>query len=70
MHWTNEAEYNPPIMPLPLIPLAIGALLGKAATKKTGKKDLQAVKGRKKKDGTTGKAYIRTKPKKKSDSWF
>jgi hypothetical protein len=44
-------------MPLPLLPLALGALFG-AATKK-GKKDFQAVKGRKKKDGTTGKAYIR-----------
>lgn len=56
-------------MPLPLIPLAIGALVGGAATKKD-KKDFQAVKGRKKKDGTTGKAYVRKKPKKKSDSWF
>jgi hypothetical protein len=44
-------------MPLPLV-LALGALFGSAATKK-GKKDFQAVKGRKKKDGTTSKAYIR-----------
>ena len=56
-------------MPIPLIPLAIGALLGGAASKKD-KKDFQAVKGRKKKDGTTGKAYVRKKAKKKSDSWF
>jgi hypothetical protein len=49
-------------MPLPLIPMAIAALLGGAATKK-GKKDFQAVKGRKKKDGTTGKAYIRKRAK-------
>ena len=56
-------------MPLPLIPLAIGALVGGAATKKD-KKEFQAVKGRKKKDGTAGKAYVRKKPKKKSDSWF
>jgi hypothetical protein len=49
-------------MPLPLISLAIGALLGGAGSK--GKKDFQAVKGRKKKDGTTGKAYIRKKAKK------
>jgi hypothetical protein len=56
-------------MPLPLVPLAIAALLGGAANKKD-KKDFQAVKGRKKKDGTTGKAYVRKKAKKKSDSWF
>lgn len=48
-------------MPIPLVPLAIGALLGSAGNK--SKKDFQAVKGRKKKDGTTGKAYIRKKPK-------
>jgi hypothetical protein len=53
-------------MPLPLAFVA-GALLG-ASTRKT-KKDFQAVKGRKKKNGTTGKAYIRKKPKKMS-SWF
>jgi hypothetical protein len=50
-------------MPLPLIPLAIGALFGKAATKKQGKEQFQAVKGRKHKDGTIGKAYIRKKAK-------
>jgi hypothetical protein len=50
-------------MPLPLIPLALGALLGKAATRKKGKEQFQAVKGRRRKDGTTGKAYIRKKPK-------
>jgi hypothetical protein len=53
---------------MPFLPLALGALLGAAATKK-GKKDFQAVKGRKKKDGTTGKAYVRKKAKKESD-WF
>jgi len=56
-------------MPIPLIPIAIGALWGSAGNKK--KDDFQAVKGRKKKDGTTGKAYVRKKAKKKkSDSWF
>jgi hypothetical protein len=50
-------------MPIPLIPLAISALFGAAANNK-GKKDFQAVKGRKKKDGTIGKAYIRKKAKK------
>jgi len=44
-------------VPIPLVPLAIGALFG-AASKK-GKEDYQAVKGRKKKDGTTGRAYMR-----------
>jgi hypothetical protein len=48
-------------MPLPLIPLAIGALMGKTATKKEGKEQFQAVKGRKHKDGTTGKPHIRKK---------
>ncbi|MBZ5725295.1 MAG: hypothetical protein LAP87_09885 [Acidobacteriia bacterium] len=47
-------------MPFPLLPLAIGALFGSAATKKE-KEDFQAVKGRKKKNGTTGKAYVRKK---------
>jgi hypothetical protein len=47
-------------MPIPLVPLALGALFGGAATRK-GKEDFQAVKGRKKKDGTTGKAYLRKK---------
>ena len=51
-------------MPLPLIPLAIGALFGAGAKKKEGKEQFQAVKGRKRKDGTTGKAYVRRKPKK------
>jgi hypothetical protein len=57
-------------MPIPLIPIAIGALLGSMGSEKKDKKDFQAVKGRKKKDGTTGKAYVRKKAKKKSDSWF
>lgn len=47
-------------MPI-LIPLAIGALFGK--TKGAKKDDFQAVKGRKKKDGTTGKPYVRKKRK-------
>lgn len=55
-------------MPIPIVSLALGALFGSAGNK--SKKDFQAVKGRKKKDGTTGKAYVRTKAKKKSDSWF
>jgi hypothetical protein len=45
-------------MPMPLIPIAIGALLGHAVTDKEGKHKFQAVNGRKKKDGSTGKAYI------------
>jgi len=45
-------------MPIP-VALAIGALFG-AASKK-GREDFEAVKGRKKKDGTTGKAYLRKK---------
>jgi hypothetical protein len=47
-------------MPIPLLPLALGALFGGAASKKT-KDDFQAVRGRKKKDGSTGKAYVRKK---------
>src|SRR5438132_615042 len=39
--------------------LQYAAMLGAASRK--GKEDYQAVKGRKKKDGTTGKAYIRKK---------
>jgi hypothetical protein len=50
-------------MPLPLLPLAIGALFGNASKKKEGKEQFQAVKGRKKKDGSTGKAFIRKKAK-------
>jgi hypothetical protein len=49
-------------MPIPLLPLAIGALFGSAGNK--SKKDFQAVKGRKKKDGSTGKAYVRKKKSK------
>jgi hypothetical protein len=46
-------------MPLPLL---IGAaLLGSAATKQKDRNDFQAVRGRKKKDGTTGKTYVRKK---------
>jgi hypothetical protein len=52
-------------MPIPLLPLALGALVGAAAGKKD-KSDFQVVKGRKKKDGTTGNPYIRRKPKKSS----
>ena len=54
-----EVHYNTHRMPIPLIPIAIGALLGSAGNKK--KEDFQAVKGRKRKDGTTGKAYVRKK---------
>jgi hypothetical protein len=43
-------------MPIPLLPLLAGALLGTAATKK---KKRVAVNGRMKKDGTRGKAYLR-----------
>jgi len=49
-------------MPLPLVGLALGALFGSAGNK--SKKDFQAVKGRKKKDGSTGKAYVRKKKSK------
>jgi len=56
----GQRRYNPHRMPLPLVPLAIGAIFGGAATKK-GKGDFQAVKGRKKKDGTTSKPYVRKK---------
>jgi hypothetical protein len=52
-------------MPIPLLPLAIGALFGNAAKKKEGKEQFQAVKGRKRKDGTTGKAYVRKRAKSK-----
>lgn len=52
---------DPPIMPLPLIPIAIGALFGRATKKKQGKEQFQAVRGRKRNDGTTGKPYIRKK---------
>ena len=45
-------------MPIPVV-LALGALFGRATKK--GKSDFQAVSGRKKKDGTTGKAYLRKK---------
>jgi hypothetical protein len=46
-------------MALPIIIAA--ALIGAAGNK--NKSDFQAVKGRKKKDGSTGKAYIRKKSK-------
>jgi hypothetical protein len=49
-------------MPVPIIAMAIGALLGKDTSKKD-KNEFQAVKGRKKKDGTVGKAFIRKKAK-------
>jgi hypothetical protein len=45
-------------MPIPLITLAIGALLGGAAKKKQGKEQFQAVKGRKRRDGSAGKPYV------------
>ena len=54
-------------VPGPLIPLVLGILAGKSAnkTKAEEKEQFQAVKGRKRKDGTIGKAYVRTKPKAK-----
>jgi len=44
-------------MPIPLIPIIAGALLGKATTKK--QKERIAVNGRMKKDGTRAKAHLR-----------
>jgi hypothetical protein len=52
-------------MPFPLIPIIAGALAGKAASKPEKR---VAVSGRKKKDGTRGKAFTRKAPKKQS--WF
>jgi hypothetical protein len=52
-------------MPIPLLPLALGALVGAAAGKKD-KSDFQVVKSHKTKRGKTVKAYIRRKPKKSS----
>lgn len=49
-------------MPLPLIPIIAGALLGKAMSKPEKK---VAVSGHKKKDGKMSKAYVRKAPKKK-----
>ena len=43
-------------MPLPLIPLAVGALMGRAGKKKEGKEQFVAVKGRTRKDGSVWKA--------------
>jgi hypothetical protein len=54
-----------PTMLLPLIPLAIGALIGGAGKKKAGREAFVAVKGRLHKDGTVGKPSIRRKPKSK-----
>jgi hypothetical protein len=51
-------------MPVPIIPIVVGALLGKDSGK-SDKNDFQAVKGRKKKDGTVGKPFIRKKAKSK-----
>ncbi len=53
---------NSPIMPLPIIPLVVGALLGKASSKPEKK---TAVNGRVKKDGTRAKAHMRKAAKKK-----
>jgi len=55
--------YRCPDMPIPLISLAIGALLGNTGKKKADKSQFVAVKGRKRKDGSLGKATIRRKPK-------
>jgi hypothetical protein len=44
------------------IPAALGALVGRATTKKkSDKSDFVAVSGRKRKDGTTGKPFIKRK---------
>jgi len=51
-------------MPI-IIPLALGALFGKATAKKKGKEQFVAVKGRIHKDGTTGPPHIRKKAKSK-----
>jgi len=58
----GASEYHTPRegcgnMPLPLLPILAGALLGKATAKKPKKRI--AVNGRMKKDGTRGKAYTR-----------
>ncbi|HYA17990.1 MAG TPA: hypothetical protein VEF06_11015 [Bryobacteraceae bacterium] len=50
------------IMPIPLIPVIAGALLGKASSKPEKK---IAVNGRVKKDGTRAKAHMRKASKKK-----
>jgi len=50
-------------MPIPLLPLLVGALAGKAASKPEKR---IAVSGRTKKDGTRSKAYLRKAPKKRS----
>jgi hypothetical protein len=52
-------------MPLPLIALGVAALAGRATSKKEGKEQFVAVKGKKHKDGTVGKAYIKRKSKSK-----
>jgi hypothetical protein len=49
-------------MPLPLIGYALTALVTKSTNK--NKDDFQAVKGRKKSDGSPGKPYVRKKRKK------
>jgi hypothetical protein len=52
-------------MPLPIL-LAVGAFAaGKAATKTDGKEQFVAVKGKRHKDGTVGKPFIKKKPKSK-----
>ena len=53
-------------MPI-FIPAAIGALIGRASTKKkkSDKDDFVAVRGRKRADGSTGDPHIRRKRKKK-----
>jgi hypothetical protein len=49
-------------MPLPFTQVVMGALFG-AAKKKAGKEQVQAVKEKKKKDETTGKARKKTQAK-------
>jgi hypothetical protein len=50
-------------MPLPLIALGAAALAGRATSKREGKEQFVAVKGKKHKDGTTGKAFVRKRAK-------
>ncbi len=55
-------------MPIPLIPLLLGAVAGKASkgSESAQKSEKQVpVSGRIKKDGTRGKAFMRKAPKKK-----
>jgi uncharacterized membrane protein len=50
-------------MPFPLIPIIAGALVGRATAKPMKR---VTVSGRRRKDGTRGKAHTRKTPKKRS----